>query len=210
MTQPTTTLPPTIGTDWVPPGWGSPAPPSAPPAKRKTGRYIVGAVVLLFILAGVAGGSSGKKDAGSSDTVATTPTTTATPAATTRTTTAPVAASLSMATWASRYGSPDAEMLGDDLGTMASDATAVDLDGLASSCRTFQRHLTTAEGHLPTPDAQLTSSLTSAYGYYGQAATACISGVSTMDVDKIKDMSTYLTLGGSSLEAATARLELLS
>jgi hypothetical protein len=212
MTQSTTTLPPATDTSPTIPAWGH-TPPSAPdpPAKRKIGRYIVGGVVALFVLAGLAGGSEDKKDASSSGAVATTPTTTATPAATTRTTTAPsAAATISVATWAGRYGQPDSEQIADDLNALQGDAEAMDLTSMASSCRTMQRHITTAKSHLPTPDAQLTSALSDTYGYYDQAMTACISGAANMDVDDLTEMSSYISLATSSIQRATARIESLS
>jgi hypothetical protein len=211
MTQSTTTLPPATDTSPTIPAWGH-TPPSAPdpPAKRKIGRYIVGGVVALFVLAGLAGGSEDKKDASSSGAVATTPTTTATPAATTRATTAPAAATISVATWAGRYGQPDSEQIADDLNALQGDAEAMDLTSMASSCRTMQRHITTAKSHLPTPDAQLTSALSDTYGYYDQAMTACISGAANMDVDDLTEMSSYISLATSSIQRATARIESLS
>lgn len=213
MTQPTTTLPPTnTTTDYAPPIWGSPAgpPPTAPPAKRKIGRYVAGGVALLFII-GMLAGDGDKKDTASSDGVVTTPTTASTPAATTRSTTnAAAAASLSVSSWTSRYGSDDAATLGSDLTALSADAGAMDLSGMSSSCRTFQRNLATAKSHLPTPDAQLTSALTTAYGYFSQATAACISGIANVDPDELGEMATYLSLGSASINTATARIKALS
>ena len=207
MTQPTITdRPPTV--TYSPTGWAPPAdPPQAPPAKRKIGRYIAGGVVLLFIVAGIAGSGDTEKDASSSDGVVTTPTTASTPAATTKTT---AAATVSMATWTSRYGCDDADTLGNDLTALSEDAESMDISGMSSSCRTFERHLTTAKSHLPTPDAQLTSALTTAYGYFSQATAACISGIANMDPDELGEMATYIQLGGASIDTATARIKALS
>lgn len=209
MTQPTITQPPVTGTtDWPAPAWGSPVPPPPPPpAKRKIGRYILGAVALLFII-GILAGDGNKKDTSSSDGMVTTPTTASTPAATTPPTTAP--ASLSLAAWASRYGAPDSEQIGADLNALQADAEAMDLSSMASSCRTMQRHVATAESHLPTPDGQLTSALRSAYGYYDQAMTVCISGATNMDADDLTQMTSYISLATGSLEEATARMDVLN
>lgn len=212
MTQPTSTLPLTTGTTtWPSDSWAPPTtPPPSPPAKRKIGRYIVGGVVLLFIVAGLAG-SGTKKDTTTSNGVVTTPATTATPAATTPVTTGTaVGTTFSVGTWAKRYGADDAETLSGDLTALMADASAGDVTGMGSSCRTFQRHLTTAASHLPTPDAQLTGSLRSAYGYFGQAATACTTGIDTSDPDELSKMMTYLPLGTDALTAASARLTALS
>lgn len=207
MTQPTTTDRPDTVT-YSPTGWAPPVvPPQAPPAKRKIGRYIVGGVVALFIVAGLAGSGGGdKKDARSSDGVVTAPTTASAPAATTPPTAASAPASLSMAAWASRYGSPDASQIGDDLTALQGDAEAMDLSSMASSCRTMQRHVATAKSHLPTPDAQLTSALRSAYGYYDQAMTVCISGAANMDVADLTQMTSYISMATGSLQEATARM----
>lgn len=208
MTQPTITdRPPTV--TYSPTGWAPPVvPPQGPPAKRKIGRYIAGGVALLFIIGMLAG--DGEKDASSSDGVVTTPTTASTPAATTRATTATPATSLSMAAWASRYGSPDSQQIGDDLSALQADAEAMDLTSMGSSCRTMQRHVATAESHLPTPDAQLTSALRSAYGYYDQAMAVCISGAANMDVDDLNQMTSYISMATGSLEKATARMKVLN
>lgn len=213
MTQPTIAdRPPTV--TYSPTGWAPPTGPpvSAPPTKRKIGRYILGVVALLFII-GMLAGDGDKKDASSSDGVVTTPTTVSTPAATTRSTTAPTAATsatMSVEAWAGRYGSPDSTMIAADLTALQADAEAMDLSAMGSSCRTFQRHVATATSHLPTPDAQLTSALRETYRYYDQAMTACISGTANMDVDELTKMSTYISLATSSIERATARTRALS
>ena len=205
MTQPTSSTLPPIGTDWgpinAPPGWGQTTPPAAPPAKRKIGRYIVGGVVVLFIVAALAGGED-KKDTTTSNGVvtATTSVSPSTPSA------ASTASSSSVGAWAVRYGSDDASTLGGDLDALTADANAEDVVGMSTSCRAFQRHLATATSHLPTPDAQLTSALSRAYGYFDLTATACIKGIATMDPDELAKMMTYLPLGTASLREASTRL----
>jgi hypothetical protein len=96
------------------------------------------------------------------------------------------------------------------MSALSADAEAMDISGMSTTCRTFQRHLTAAESHLPTPDAQLTSALSDAYGYFGQAATACIQGIASTDPEVLGEMATYLPLGTASLKRATARITALS
>lgn len=198
MTQPTSTYPPPTG--WAPPGWGAPAGPAwgqnpgPAPAKRKTGRYILGAIGLFLAGAAFSAANDTTTSTGGVENVAA----------------GNGSASSSMTVWASRYGGPDAAMLGADLTAITDAARTMDTTTMLSSCRTFQRHINSASAHLPTPDAQLTTALTSAYTYFGQANTACILGISSMDPDELGKMSTYVQLGTASLEAATARVNALN
>lgn len=203
MTQPTILTPPTTGTNWTPPGWAPPTEPPAPPtppAKRKTGWYIAGAIILFFIIIGLASGDDTENASSSSG------------GATTATTARPTSASAptSLLAWVTLHGSDDAATLSADLTSLSDAAGASDVAGLGSACRTFQRHLRTATGHLPSPDAELNRHLGAAYGYFTQAATACISGVEDLDPAKLKQVSGYMSLGSGSLSKATARLETLN
>lgn len=165
-------------TQWAPPSWPAPTPPPPPqPTKNHTGWKIIGGVVAsLFVVGAIAGSSASSEDSGSVGT-----------------------RSISMATWADRYGEPDSTMLADDMDSMARSAGDLDVAGMKSGCRTFQRHLSTAESHLPAPDSEVSSALTDAYTYYGQAASSCISG----DYDTA---GTYLKLGASATRRATAAI----
>lgn len=98
-------------------------------------------------------------------------------------------ATMTMAQWAGRYGSSDAGMLNRDTGAMAAAANRFDVAGLKSACRTFRRHIATAESHLPTPDAAVTSALRDAYRYYDQAADACIAGDFERSADRLESGS---------------------
>jgi hypothetical protein len=224
-TAPPPTSNPTPGTGWVPPAWPSPAQPTpaqptpaeptpAPwgsplplppvPPKRHVGRWIAGLGVLALVGLGVAGVVAGNHDTGTStaDGLVT--------ASDSGSSSGLGSSSLSLPAWATLYGQPDAQTLSDDMDTMSGAASSYDIAEMTSSCRAFQRHLATAESHLPTPNAGLTSALRDAYDYYDQAASACIAGTISLDPDKISESSTDLTLGTAALQRATSIIRSLS
>lgn len=184
MTQITTPDAPTTDT-WAPPGWPAPTltPPPAPPAKpRNVGWKILGGIIVCLVVVGiVAEADSSDRSSASGSTYTGS------------------SSSMSMTTWISRYGTDDSEMLSDDLTSMTAAAGAGSLSYMASTCRTFQRHVATAQSHLPAPNFTVNSALTDAYGYYDTAADYCIAGDLTRS-------ASYFELGASAIERATTAL----
>lgn len=221
MHETTGTMPPPPATEWTPPNWpdsttpppaGEPAawgapipPPPAPVKKSRRKVYVIGGIGFAIGWAALIGAAGEKDDTSSTSggniSTATTPT-----SAVTRSTSASSSSSMSMATWATRYGSDDAEALGGDFETLQRTAGRMDVSGMRSGCRTLQSHVSTAESHLPTPDAAVTSALRDAYRYYALAASYCISGATNYDVDDLGQVSTYLELGGTAIHRATAAM----
>lgn len=229
-TAPPPTSQPTPVPGWAPPGWpapGQPAPaeptpapwgsplglPPAPP-KRHVGRWIAGLGVLALVGLGVAGVVAGNHDTGTGTSTAGGAVTASDSGSSSSSgfssDSGSSSSSMSMGTWATLYGQPDSQTLSDDLDGLSNAATSYDLADMNSGCRTFQRHLATAESHLPTPNAGLTSALQEAYDYYDQAASACIAGTKNLDPDKISESSTDLTLGTAALQRATSIVRSLS
>lgn len=175
------------------PSWPAPSttqiPPPPPPAggdnydpptsnEQKTAvKQILLAVVGIVIALGVFAAITGNSDAADSS--------------------SPTAQT--MGEWATRYGASDADTLNSDTVAMGAAASRRDLAGLKSECRTFRRHLATADSHLPTPNAAVTSALRDAYRYYGQAADACIAGDLNRSADKLGS-------GNAALRRATTLL----
>lgn len=199
MNQPTSTIPHAPDTQWAPPGWGTPTEPAAwgapiPPAPAKKSRkgYIVAAVLAFIVGSAIIGAATKDPDETFGGT-------------TSVSTASSGGGAAAVAAWARRNQS--------DLSAIVADSEAAEaaagrgsFTGLSSACAELESDVTTAQTHLPIPDATVNSHYSDALRYYVLAAQTCQTGADNYDTSDLQQSAHYLELASSSLHQATAAL----
>lgn len=91
--------------------------------------------------------------------------------------------------------------------TMANAATTESVSGVGAACRQFHDGVQGLQGHMPTPDPQLTTALQAALSDYDAGTHFCIAGTADYDVNELRHSTTFLESANNYMEQATAILD---
>lgn len=81
------------------------------------------------------------------------------------------------------------------------------ISGLGAACQNFHDGVQGLQGHMPTPDEQLTTALQAALSDYDAGTHFCIASTQDRDVNELKHSLTFLDSANNYMEQATAILD---
>jgi hypothetical protein len=91
--------------------------------------------------------------------------------------------------------------------TISIDAQNGSISGVGAACQKFHDGMQGLQGHMPTPDPQLTTALQAALSDYDTAMHFCITGTQDYDVNEIQHSITFIQSANNYMEQATAILD---
>lgn len=90
---------------------------------------------------------------------------------------------------------------------MKSAVKNANISGLGAACQNFHDGVQGLQGHMPTPDEQLTTALQAALSDYDAGTHFCIASTQDHDVKELKHSLTFLDSANNYMEQATAILD---
>jgi hypothetical protein len=84
-----------------------------------------------------------------------------------------------------------------------------DLAGLNSACESLQADVESAQAYSPIPDAQAQTHWSAALAQEARAASDCIAGISSRDLDLISKSGGEVMAGAAQMVKVTARMNAL-
>jgi hypothetical protein len=81
---------------------------------------------------------------------------------------------------------------------------AENVSGVGAACQKFHDGVQGLQGHMPTPDPQLTTALQAALSDYDAGTHFCIAGTQDYDVNELQHTATFLQSANNYMEQATA------
>jgi hypothetical protein len=93
------------------------------------------------------------------------------------------------------------------VGAITNAAKAESVSGVGAACQKFHDGVQGLQGHMPTPDPQLTTALQAALSDYDAGTHFCIAGAQDYNVDELRHSATFLQSANNYLEQATAILD---
>ncbi|MGI8688170.1 MAG: SH3 domain-containing protein [Thermomicrobiales bacterium] len=107
--------------------------------------------------------------------------------------------------WISSYGYIISTIASDD-DAVAQAAGDQSFPALLTACRRLAADIATAQSFPPIPDVDTATHLRLAYGYEGQSARDCISGVNNVDAASLQKAAAEIRLAANEMTLATALL----
>ncbi len=81
------------------------------------------------------------------------------------------------------------------------------VSGVGAACQKFHNGVQGLQGHMPTPDTQLTTALQAALSDYDAGTHFCIAGTQDYDVNEIQHSTTFIKSANNYMQQATAILD---
>lgn len=91
--------------------------------------------------------------------------------------------------------------------TISNDADAGNISGVSAACQKFHDGVEGLQGHMPTPDPQLTTALQAALSDYDAGTHFCIAGTQDYDLNEVQHSTTFIQSANNYMEQATAIIE---
>jgi hypothetical protein len=107
--------------------------------------------------------------------------------------------------WYADGGSDELNTLSDDMNDMAAATDPISIDGMRTACRHLQQDVKASKNH-PIPVPSIQAPYGKALTQFGKAASDCLSGIDSLDVDTLGRASDELAKGTTYMEQATAAL----
>lgn len=90
---------------------------------------------------------------------------------------------------------------------IASAAKSQDLRGVGAACSQFHDAVNGLQGHMPTPDPQLTTALQSALSDYDTGTHFCMAGTQDFNLDEVKHSTTFIESANNYMQQVTDILD---
>lgn len=91
--------------------------------------------------------------------------------------------------------------------SIANAAHAESVSGVGAACKKFHDGVQGLQGHMPTPDPQLTTALQAALSDYDAGTHFCMAGTEDYDLNELQHSTTFLESANNYMEQATAILD---
>ena len=91
-------------------------------------------------------------------------------------------------------------------GNVGAAADSGDISGVGAACKQFHDGVQGLQGHMPTPDPQLTTALQAALSDYYAGLHFCMAGAEDYDINEVSHAKTFIQSANGYMENATSIL----